>query len=119
HQIDSASASWTRAARFRTITQATVVALTKFAEFEWHQQHIPEAIASWERLTTEFFYTSVAESARQSLVKAYIVNNQYDDAITLITSLSNADTSLDYSYFLAEAYEKKGDRQKATHYYNM
>jgi len=119
HRLDSAAASWRRACEFRTITPSTVLAFTDLADLEWHRQHIPEAIALWERLTSEFFYTSAADPARQSLVEAYIANNQNGDAISLINTLMSEDSSSDYSYQLATAYEKKGDRQQATHFYNL
>jgi len=117
HEPDSAVASWNGVLALRADAPPTVSSLSELAAAAMEQHHLPQAIAFWERLTTDFFYTEAARQAQSSLVNAYTANGQPDEAISLIRVLGDSESNPETLYSLGAAYEKKGDRQQAVHYY--
>lgn len=117
HQPDSAVASWDRLLALYPDSPPAVTALANLGMTSMEQHRLPQAIAYWEHLTSDFFYTDAAQKAKNFLVDAYTASGQSDEAISLIRALGDSESTPETFYSLAVAYEKKGDRQKAVHYY--
>lgn len=126
HQADSAAILWQKIADSPAANPSTAAALWNLAELFCDSGKWAEAIPLLKRLASEFPYSSYADKANLRLPEAYVENGEYDEAIGLFSAMIafNAsspfpgDTAADPYYFIAGAYQKKGDRQHAIQCYN-
>jgi len=126
-QQDSAIIVWKTAINSSSKNPSTLNAIWNLAELHRENKNFAEAIALLKNITSEYYYTSFASKAEQILPDVYIANAEYDQAIQIYNDLLdeqkssplNQDVDVNLYYHLASAYEKKGERQKAIHFYNQ
>jgi TolA-binding protein len=124
---DSAASDWGQAVSASPPDAFTPQALWNLAEHFWQNKKYADAISFWKRIATEFFYTTLAEKSTARLADCYLANGDFDEMISFSEDLLKRQRSSpflegidnDLLFDLANAYEKKGDRQKAIQYYNM
>ena len=124
---DSAVAIWQKCFELSLTNPSTLQAFWNLADLRWKQKQYSEAIAFWKRITTEFPYSSMAEQAAAMLPHGYLANGEYDEAIALYENLLQEQQFSPFEegkdsellFHLANAYEKKGNRQTATKCYNQ
>ncbi|MBI4548171.1 MAG: tetratricopeptide repeat protein [Ignavibacteriae bacterium] len=123
---DSGALSWQRCSEHAPTSPSTLQALWRLADLRWKEKKYSEAITLWKRITTEFPYSSMAKRAATMLPQAHLANGDYEEAIAIYENHWQEEQSSPFKetkdfeivYYLANAYEKKGDRQTATKYYN-
>ncbi|MDI6765794.1 MAG: tetratricopeptide repeat protein [Bacteroidota bacterium] len=126
-QRDSAAIVWEKAISYPAKDPSTLNAIWNLADLHRQNNDYAEAIVLLKRITVEFFYSSIAEKAISLLPELYIANNEYDQAIQVYSDILDEQRSspiqkeidLNLYYHLAAVHEKKGEGQKAIHYYNQ
>ena len=126
---DSAASNWLRAAALATIDASTVQALWDLSGHYWRRKDAAACVPLLRRISQEFFYTSFADRASSLIPEADIAGEggDFSDAIAHYadrlrdreSSLFPDSTDDGVLFYLANAYDKKGDRQKAVKYYSQ
>lgn len=123
---DSALACWGEAASANPAGRPTLEALWLTASYTSGKEQRAEALPLWKRISEEFAYTALGESAASRIPAAAIAAGDFDQAISLLTArLHEAETSpfpgtFDASplFELGDAYQKKGERRQAMKYFS-
>jgi len=125
---DSAASNWLRAAGQTTIGPPVVQALWHLSDLYWRRKDAAACLPLVRRIAKQFYYTSFADRASSLLPEAELAGQDGDfaDAIALYANrIREAESSVFHDstdggalFYLANAYDKKGDRQKAVKYYS-
>ncbi len=125
NQLDSAMGLYRRAMGYTPISPATANALSEIAELSWNTNARSAALGLWERLSDEFGYTTLGQTARERIPDGYLAEGNDTAAIRAARSLMVEEESDPTRESpdpgtlsrLAEAYEKHGDYGKAASIY--
>ncbi|TLY28881.1 MAG: tetratricopeptide repeat protein, partial [Ignavibacteria bacterium] len=108
---------------------STVQALWHLSDLHWRRKDAAACLPLLKRITQDFFYTSFADRASMLIPEMDIAGKggDFSEAIAHYTDrLREADSSVlpdstddGVLFYLASAYDKKGDRQKAAKYYSQ
>jgi TolA-binding protein len=115
---DSAEAMWKQGAAVAPPAPAVVQSIKRLAESYGRNGNSASAIASWERLSTDFYYTAAAQAAHTLLPELYATAGEFDKAILLLKQESGTggpDPAT--SFRLAEIYNRKGETGTARSFY--
>ncbi|MDP2209989.1 MAG: tetratricopeptide repeat protein [Bacteroidota bacterium] len=82
-----------------------------------------EAVKVFKKIEEEYYYTEIAQETIGQYVKSLIESNKYDEAIYFVKNRIESDAKnpfaepINYKYYLAKAYDLKGESQKAISLY--
>lgn len=82
-----------------------------------------EAEKVFKKIEEEYYYTEIAQETIEPYVKSLIESNKYDEAIYFLKNRIGSDAKnpftepINYKYYLAKAYDLKGELQKAILFY--
>ncbi|MDI6803907.1 MAG: tetratricopeptide repeat protein [Bacteroidota bacterium] len=82
-----------------------------------------EAVKVFKKIEEEYYYTEIAQETIEQYVKSLVESNKYDEAIYFIKNRFEKEAQnpfvepINYKYYLAKAYELKGDSPKAILFY--
>jgi TolA-binding protein len=125
--MDSAIISWKQAASFHSTDPSVTRALWNIATYFRQNKNHADALTTLRKLSAEYSYCQAGQQASDMLPEEILLNGEYDDAIQMyehqIEEEKNspfvADVDASLYFHLAQAYEKKGDRQHAIDYYTQ
>jgi TolA-binding protein len=121
---DSAAACWQHAIARPVTDRSTVQALWRLADLS-RRRNDTAAVPLFKRISGEFFYTEFADRAAILLTEAELESGDVGDAISHFEALrtgaeiSPFSDSTDRSniFYLANAYDRKGERESAMRFY--
>jgi len=106
----------------------TAEVMIKLAEIARRNWDFKTALSLYQQIIEKYFYSNVADDAEVAIGDTYLESGAYDNAIVQYQRLiQNRDSDIfnpgretgDFTYKIAVAYEKKGDKENAKRYYQL